>query len=336
MSANTAVGIDLGTTYSCVGVWKDGGVQIIANDQANRTTPSYVAFADTERFVGDAAKNQAARNPVQTVFGAKRLIGRKFSDKAVQDDMKHWPFKVSAGEDDQPLVHVHYQGQDKKVRAEEVSAMILFKMKETAEAYLGAKVRDAVVTVPAYFNDSQRQATKDAGQIAGLNVLRIINAPTAAAIAYGLDQKEGDAGEKKTVLIFDMGGGGVDVSILSIEDGVFEVQATAGDTHLGGEDFDNRIVDFCLDDFKRKNPAEPGKSALESQGIEGNQRALGRLRTQCERAKCTLSSSTASNIEIDSLHDGLDYSCMLTRARFEEYTPTLLAHNRQTAQFQSS
>merc|ERR1712076_162257 len=300
------VGIDLGTTYSCVGVWKNDGVEIIANDQGNRTTPSYVAFTDTERLIGDAAKNQVARNPENTVFDAKRLIGRKHSDPIVQADIKLWPFKVISGQGDKPMCVVNFQGEDKKFHPEEISSMILTKMKETAEAYLGTKVNDAVVTVPAYFNDSQRQATKDAGQICGLNVLRIINEPTAAAIAYGLDKK--GSGERN-VLIYDMGGGTFDVSLLTIEDGIFEVKATAGDTHLGGEDFDNRIVDFCLQDFKRKNR---GKDMME------NQRALRRLRTQCERAKRTLSSSTQATIEIDSLFDGIDYSCSLSRARFEE------------------
>jgi L1 cell adhesion molecule like protein len=306
MAKKTAVGIDLGTTYSCVGVWKNDGVEIIANDQGNRTTPSYVAFTDTERLIGDAAKNQVARNPENTVFDAKRLIGRKFQDSLVQADMKLWPFKVLAGADDKPMIQVHFNGEDKKFHPEEISSMILIKMKETAEAYLGVKVNDAVVTVPAYFNDSQRQATKDAGQICGLNVLRIINEPTAAAIAYGLDKK--GSGERN-ILIYDMGGGTFDVSLLTIEDGIFEVKATAGDTHLGGEDFDNRIVDFCMQDFKRKNR---GKD------LAGNQRALRRLRTQCERAKRTLSSSTQATIEIDSLFDGIDFSCTLSRARFEE------------------
>jgi len=306
MATKTAIGIDLGTTYSCVGVWKNEGVEIIANDQGNRTTPSYVAFTDSERLIGDAAKNQVARNPENTVFDAKRLIGRKFADPIVQADIKLWPFKVISGAGDKPMIVVNSAGEEKKFHPEEVSSMILTKMKETAEAYLGTKVNDAVVTVPAYFNDSQRQATKDAGQICGLNVLRIINEPTAAAIAYGLDKK--GSGEKN-VLIYDMGGGTFDVSILTIEDGIFEVKATAGDTHLGGEDFDNRIVDFCMQDFKRKNR---GKD------LAGNQRALRRLRTQCERAKRTLSSSTQATIEIDSLFDGIDYSCSLSRARFEE------------------
>jgi len=306
MAKKTAIGIDLGTTYSCVGVWKNDGVEIIANDQGNRTTPSYVAFTDTERLIGDAAKNQVARNPENTVFDAKRLIGRKFADPIVQADMKLWPFKMESGTGDKPMIVIEYQGETKKYHAEEVSAMILVKMKETAEAYLGTKVSDAVVTVPAYFNDSQRQATKDAGAISGLNVLRIINEPTAAAIAYGLDKK---ASGERNVLIYDMGGGTFDVSLLTIEDGIFEVKATAGDTHLGGEDFDNRIVDFCMQDFKRKNR---GKA------LDGNNRALRRLRTQCERAKRTLSSSTQATIEIDSLFDGIDYSCSLSRARFEE------------------
>jgi len=306
MAKKTAIGIDLGTTYSCVGVWKNDGVEIIANDQGNRTTPSYVAFTDSERLIGDAAKNQVARNPENTVFDAKRLIGRKFNDPVVTADAKLWPFKIEAGSGDKPMIVVDYQGETKKFHPEEVSAMILTKMKETAEAYLGTKVSDAVVTVPAYFNDSQRQATKDAGSISGLNVLRIINEPTAAAIAYGLDKK---ASGERNVLIYDMGGGTFDVSLLTIEDGIFEVKATAGDTHLGGEDFDNRIVDFCIQDFKRKNR---GKD------LAGNNRALRRLRTQCERAKRTLSSSTQATIEIDSLFDGCDYSCSLSRARFEE------------------
>jgi L1 cell adhesion molecule like protein len=306
MAKKTAVGIDLGTTYSCVGVWKNDGVEIIANDQGNRTTPSYVAFTDTERLIGDAAKNQVARNPENTVFDAKRLIGRKFADPIVQADIKLWPFKVIAGQGDKPMIVVDSAGEEKKFHPEEVSSMILLKMKETAEAYLGGKINDAVVTVPAYFNDSQRQATKDAGTISGMNVLRIINEPTAAAIAYGLDKK--GSGERN-VLIYDMGGGTFDVSLLTIEDGIFEVKATAGDTHLGGEDFDNRVVDFCMQDFKRKNR---GKA------LDGNQRAIRRLRTQCERAKRTLSSSTQATIEIDSLFEGIDYSCSLSRARFEE------------------
>jgi L1 cell adhesion molecule like protein len=239
----SAVGIDLGTTYSCVGVWQNDKVEIVANDQGLNTTPSYVAFTEEERLIGDAAKNQAARNPTNTVFDAKRLIGRKFSDKTVQSDIKLWPFKLESGPAEKPLIVVKFKGETKKFQAEEISSMVLTKMKEIAETYLGKTVKNAVVTVPAYFNDSQRQATKDAGTIAGLNIQRIINEPTAAAIAYGLDKK--DQGERN-VLIFDLGGGTFDVSLLSIEDGIFEVKATNGDTHLGGEDFDNIMVDYCI------------------------------------------------------------------------------------------
>ncbi|KAK9759880.1 Hsp70 chaperone [Basidiobolus ranarum] len=299
-----AVGIDLGTTYSCVGVWQNDRVEIIANDQGNRTTPSYVAFNDSERLIGDAAKNQVAMNPTNSVFDAKRLIGRRFNDSEVQSDMKHWPFKV-IDKDTKPLIQVEYKGETKTFTPEEISSMILLKMKETAEAYLGAEVKNAVVTVPAYFNDSQRQATKDAGAIAGMNILRIINEPTAAAIAYGLDQKS--SGEKN-VLIFDLGGGTFDVSLLTIEDGIFEVKATAGDTHLGGEDFDNRLVNHFAQEFKRKNKKD----------LSNNPRALRRLRTACERAKRTLSSAAQTSIEIDSLFEGVDFYTSLTRARFEE------------------
>jgi heat shock protein 1/8 len=304
-----AVGIDLGTTYSCVGVFQHGKVEIIANDQGNRTTPSYVAFTDTERLIGDAAKNQVAMNPNNTVFDAKRLIGRKFEDAAVQSDMKHWPFDVIS-DGGKPKIKVDYKGETKTFYPEEISSMVLTKMKETAEAYLGKAVTNAVVTVPAYFNDSQRQATKDAGTIAGLNVLRIINEPTAAAIAYGLDKK---VGGERNVLIFDLGGGTFDVSILTIEDGIFEVKSTAGDTHLGGEDFDNRMVNHFVQEFKRKHKKD----------LTSNKRALRRLRTACERAKRTLSSSTQASIEIDSLFEGVDFYTSITRARFEELNADL-------------
>jgi len=306
---NPAVGIDLGTTYSCVGVFQHGKVEIIANDQGNRTTPSYVAFTDTERLIGDAAKNQVAMNPNNTVFDAKRLIGRRFEDQVVQADMKHWPFDVIS-DDSKPKIQVNYKGETKNFFPEEISSMVLLKMKETAEAYLGKTVANAVVTVPAYFNDSQRQATKDAGTIAGLNVLRIINEPTAAAIAYGLDKK---VGGERNVLIFDLGGGTFDVSILTIEDGIFEVKSTAGDTHLGGEDFDNRMVNHFVQEFKRKYKKD----------MATNKRALRRLRTACERAKRTLSSSAQASIEIDSIFEGIDFYTSITRARFEELNADL-------------
>ena len=302
-----AVGIDLGTTYSCVGVWQNERVEIIANDQGNRTTPSYVAFTDSERLIGDAAKNQAAMNPTNTVFDAKRLIGRKFTDSVVQADVKHWPFKCVTRGDDKPIIEVQFKGEAKQFAPEEVSSMILVKMKEIAESYLGKDVKKAVVTVPAYFNDSQRLATKDAGTIAGLEVQRIINEPTAAAIAYGLDRMGDD--QERNVLIFDLGGGTFDVTLLTIDGGIFEVKATAGDTHLGGEDFDSRLVNHFVDDFKRKNR---GKDLTQSQ------RALRRLRTACERAKRTLSSAAQATIEIDSLYDNCDYQATITRARFEE------------------
>ncbi|KAA8492910.1 Heat shock cognate 70 kDa protein [Porphyridium purpureum] len=312
-ATGVAVGIDLGTTYSCVGVWQNDRVEIIANDQGNRTTPSYVAFTDTERLIGDAAKNQVAMNPHNTVFDAKRMIGLRFDSPSVQADLKHFPFKVVGAEDNKPKIEVKYKGETKTFMPEEISAMVLGKMKEISEAYLAKEVKNAVVTVPARFNDSQRLATKDAGQIAGLNVLRIINEPTAAAIAYGLDRKEASGSHsEKMVLIYDLGGGTFDVSLLSIDDtGVFEVKATAGDTHLGGEDFDNRLVNFFVQEFKRKN-----KKDL-TQG-PNSARAMRRLRTACERAKRTLSSATQTSIEIDALYDGVDFYSSITRAKFEE------------------
>ena len=300
-----AIGIDLGTTYSCVGIWQNDRVEIIANEQGNRTTPSYVAFNENERLIGDAAKNQASINPTNTVFDAKRLIGRKFDDTDVQNDLKHFPFTVKKGNDNKPMINVKYKNENKSFSSEQISSMVLQKMKETAESYLGEKVEKAVITVPAYFNDSQRTATKDAGSIAGLDVLRVINEPTAAAMAYGLDK--GSNGEKN-ILIFDCGGGTFDVSLLNIDDGVFEVKATAGDTHLGGEDFDNRLVSHFVREFKRKNKLD----------ITDNKKAMRRLRSSCERAKRNLSSTPNSSIEIDALYEGIDFYSNITRARFED------------------
>jgi L1 cell adhesion molecule like protein len=304
-----AISIDLGTCISMCAVWQNNRVEIIPNEQGNRGTPSIVSFSDTERLIGDAAKNQSIMNPENTIFDAKRLIGRKFDDPVVQSDMKHWPFKV-INKDNKPHIQVQFKGETKTFAPEEISSMVLIKMKETAEAYLGEKVRNACITVPAYFNDSQRQATKDAGTIAGLNVLRIINEPTAAAIAYGLDKtKKGE----QNILIFDLGGGTFDVSLLSIDEGIIEVRAVGGNSHLGGEDFDNRMVNYLAEEFKKKFKKD----------ISTNGRALRRLRTACERAKRTLSSATQASIEIDALVDGIDFYSTITRARFEEINADL-------------
>ena len=314
---SATIGIDLGTTYSCVGIFQNGKCEIIANSDGDRTTPSWVAFAGSEKLVGQAAKSQASINTGNTVYDAKRLLGRKFSDPIVQADLKHYSFKVIADKDDKPLIVLENGTQ---YYPEQISAMILADLKKTAESFLGTSVSKAVITVPAYFNDGQRQATKDAGRIAGLEVLRIINEPTAAAVAYGLDKSAataacgsgggggGSGNGEHNILIFDLGGGTFDVSLLAIEDGMFEVKATAGDTHLGGEDFDSRMVAHFVDEFKRKEKVD----------MRGNQRALRRLRTACEKAKRTLSSSTTAKIEIDALFEGKDFYSAITRARFEE------------------
>ena len=297
------IGIDLGTTYSCVGVMQNGKVEIIVNDQGNRITPSYVAFNDEERLVGDAAKNQYASNPKRTIFDIKRMIGRKYSDKDVQNDIKHFPFRVS-NDNEKPAVTVEVSGKDKKFTPEEISAMILGKMKDVAEGYLGKTVKNAVVTVPAYFNDNQRQATKDAGTIAGLNVLRVVNEPTAAALAYGLDK----SGPETQIIVYDLGGGTFDVSLLQIEEGVFEVLATAGDTHLGGEDFDQRVISFLAKQYNKKNNVD----------ITKDLKTMGKLKREVEKAKRTLSSQMSTRIEIEAFHQGNDFSETLTRAKFEE------------------
>jgi len=357
-----AIGIDLGTSYSCVAVWQEqhNRVEIIHNDQGNRTTPSFVAFTYDQRLIGEAAKNQAATNPENTVFGtfqlqntnasiffnlffhdffslyfetqnepqhlmnvadAKRLIGRKYSDPITQSDKMLWPFKVIADDDDKPMIVVEHKGKKKHLSAEEISSMILMKMREIAEAYLETPVKNAVVTVPAYFNDSQRKATVDAGTIAGLNVIRIINEPTAAAIAYGLDKRTDCDGERN-IFIFDLGGGTFDVSLLTIKDKVFCVKATAGNTHLGGEDFNNRMVKYFVNEFKRKKKVD----------ISGNPRALRRLRTACDKAKRTLSFAVTANIEVDSLFEGIDFCSSINRAKFEELNMDLFEECLNTVQ----
>ncbi len=313
MSQNLAIGIDLGTTYSCVGIWRNGKVEIIPNENGQMTTPSVVSFTENERLIGEAAKNQITRNYKNTIYDAKRLIGRRFNDTSVQNDMKMWPFKVEKDErTNRPLIKVEYKGQIKSFFAEEISAMILLKMKNLAEQYLGKKITDAVITVPAHFNDSQRIATKDAGKIAGLNVLRIINEPTAAAIAYGLDKKEL---YDYNVLIFDLGGGTFDISILLLEDNVFEVKATIGDTHLGGEDFDNELVNFCMNEFYNETKID----------IKDNQKALRRLKIACEKAKRELSSTMETTIDISNLAEGQDFSITISRSEFENLCSELFS-----------
>lgn len=304
------VGIDLGTTYSCVGVMQHGNIEIISNEHGNRTTPSYVAFTDSDRLIGLEAKMQSSSNPENTIYDAKRLIGRSYSDETVKRDMKLWPFKV-VSKGGKPQISARWKGEEKTFTPEEISAMILTRMRDTAESYLGESVNHAVITVPAYFNDAQRQATKDAGRIAGLDVLRIINEPTAAAIAYGLDKRDMD--EERNILVFDLGGGTFDVSLLTIDGGIFEVKATAGDTHLGGEDFDNNMVQHCLKDFKKRHRKDATNSV----------RARRRLQTACERAKRTLSSSTTAFIELDAFFEGIDYSTSLSRAKFEHLNEEL-------------
>jgi len=301
-----SVGIDLGTTYSCVGVYVNGKVEIVANDQGNRTTPSIVAFTETERLIGDAAKNQANNNPTNTVYDSKRMLGKSFNDEKLQADMKHWGFKVE-NLDGKPVISVDYKNKRETFTPEQISSMVLLKMKETAEAFLGETISDAVVTVPAYFNESQRQATKDAGKIIGLNIQRIISEPVSASIAYGLNKNRESP---LNILIFDCGGGTHDVSILNIEDGVFEVLATGGDTHLGGDDLDIKLVEYCHSEFCRKNK-------VSESDFSNNKKSLMRLRTACERAKRTLSSAMSAQIELDSLYDGIDFVTTITRAKFE-------------------
>jgi L1 cell adhesion molecule like protein len=299
------IGIDLGTTYSCVGVWQNDKVEIIANDQGNRTTPSWVAFNSEEKLVGEGAKSQYNLNPTNTVFDAKRLMGYKFDDPQVQRELKQLPYKVVSGVNNIPKIQVSYKEEEKEFTPQEISSFILEKMKTTAEAYLGKEVKNAVITVPAYFNDAQRQATKDAGLICGLNVLRIINEPTAAAIAYGLDNK---SDKERNIIIYDVGGGTLDVTLLTIDDGIFEVKATSGDTHLGGEDFDANLMQYFAAEFKRKNKQDPRES----------KKAMAKLKKECEKVKRSLSSSTQAHLEIDSLYEGIDFNSTITRAKFEQ------------------
>ena len=303
-SSKYVIGIDLATCMSMVAVWKDGKVDIIASESGNRTVPSYVSFTEEERIIGEAAKSMSSTNPRNTVFDAKRLIGRTFDDPVVQRDISNWPFKVVNDGNNRPQIIVDFKGEVKQYYAEEISAMVLQKLKQMAESYLGVEIKDAVVTVPAYFNDNQRQATKDAGRIAGLNVMRLLAEPTSACIAYGLNTK---TDKERKVVIFDLGGGTFDVSLLSVEDGIFEVKATAGDTHLGGQDFDNRIVDWAVGEFQKKHKVD----------LRSNSKALARIRLAAERVKKTLSISTQGMLEVDSVADGIDMQLMLTRAKFE-------------------
>jgi len=311
------IGIDLGTTYSCVGVYQNSKVEIIANDQGNRITPSYVAFTETERLVGDAAKHQAAANPKNTVYDAKRLIGRKYNDRTVVKDRKLWPFDI-VNKDTKPHIQVEFKGEKRLFAAEEISAFVLQKMKATAESWLGHNVTHAVVTVPAYFDDSQRQATKDAGTIAGLTIARIINEPTAAAIAYGLDKQN----RETNIIVYDLGGGTFDVSLLTLDEGVFEVLATNGDTHLGGQDFDQRVITFLMKTFKKKHKVD----------ITNNLRALSKLRREVEKAKRSLSSQHQVKIDIENFAEGIDFAETLTRARFEELNNDLFRKTMKPVQ----
>ena len=297
------IGIDLGTTYSCVGIYKNGKVEIIPNELGSKITPSVVAFTDEERLIGEAAKNQASINPTRTVYDVKRLVGRKFTDATVQSDLKFLPYKI-VNRDSKPYIETEVKGEKKTYAPEEISAMVLRKMKEVADNYLGMDVVNAVVTVPAYFNDAQRQATKDAGTIAGLNVARIINEPTAAAIAYGLDKKNSES----NILVYDLGGGTFDVSILTIDEGLFEVIATSGDTHLGGQDFDQRVMAYMFKLFKRKTGIDASK----------DKRAQQKLKREVEKAKRALSSTHETKIDIENFFDGKDLNETLTRAKFEE------------------
>ena len=304
------IGIDLGTTYSCVGVWQDNNVEIIANDQGNRTTPSWVAFNENEKLVGESAKNQYNSNPENTIYDVKRFMGQKFQDTNVQNEMKHMPYKVVSGKNNNPTLRVKYKNEIVDFSPQEISAFILQKMKSTAESYLGKEVKNAVITVPAYFNDAQRQATKDAGAICGLNVLRIINEPTAAAIAYGLDK---NSDKEKNIIIYDVGGGTLDVTLLSLDEGIFEVKATSGDTHLGGEDFDNNMMAYFVDEFKKKH----------RKNLKESKKSMAKLKKECERVKRSLSSSSQAFVEIDSLMDGIDFNTTITRAKFEQLNTSL-------------